>query len=138
MTIIDSQVHAYEANSPKRPWHSVPNWPDHVTGSMLPAATSCSSGFHRCARERSIKVASAFLRLASLSPMRVTSSSPAAPPPATMTWWSEVLGSAADLRASAVSEALCNAGSWDTILAWPAAPALSRIQSDSPAIPMCR
>ena len=30
MTIIDSQVHAYEANSPKRPWHSVPNWPDHV------------------------------------------------------------------------------------------------------------
>jgi L-fuconolactonase len=26
MTIIDSQVHAYEANTPKRPWHSVPNW----------------------------------------------------------------------------------------------------------------
>ena len=26
--IIDSQVHAYEANTPKRPWHSVPNWPD--------------------------------------------------------------------------------------------------------------
>jgi|ERR1700730_807344 len=25
MTIIDSQVHAYEANTPKRPWHSVPN-----------------------------------------------------------------------------------------------------------------
>jgi hypothetical protein len=24
MTIIDSQVHAYEANTPKRPWHSVP------------------------------------------------------------------------------------------------------------------
>ena len=21
MTIIDSQVHAYEANTPKRPWH---------------------------------------------------------------------------------------------------------------------
>ena len=32
MTIIDSQVHVYEANTPKRPWHSVPNWPDHVTG----------------------------------------------------------------------------------------------------------
>ena len=32
MAIIDSQVHAYEANSPKRPWHSVPNWPEHVTG----------------------------------------------------------------------------------------------------------
>jgi L-fuconolactonase len=32
MTIIDSQVHAYEANTPKRPWHNVPNWPDHVTG----------------------------------------------------------------------------------------------------------
>src|SRR5262249_21400213 len=24
MTIIDSQVHAYEANTPKRPWHTVP------------------------------------------------------------------------------------------------------------------
>ena len=23
MAIIDSQVHAYEANTPKRPWHSV-------------------------------------------------------------------------------------------------------------------
>ena len=28
MTIIDSQVQLYEANTPKRPWHSVPNWPD--------------------------------------------------------------------------------------------------------------
>ena len=27
MPIIDSQVHAYEANTPKRPWHNVPNWP---------------------------------------------------------------------------------------------------------------
>jgi hypothetical protein len=27
MTIIDSQVHAYEANTPKRPWYRVPNWP---------------------------------------------------------------------------------------------------------------
>ena len=32
MAIIDSQVHAYEANTPKRPWFSVPNWPDHATG----------------------------------------------------------------------------------------------------------
>ncbi|MGC2012506.1 MAG: amidohydrolase family protein, partial [Pseudolabrys sp.] len=38
MTIIDSQVHAYEANTPKRPWHSVPNWPDHVTGDEMIAA----------------------------------------------------------------------------------------------------
>src|SRR5207253_11214592 len=38
MTIIDSQVHAYEANSPKRPWHSVPNWPDHVTGDEMVVA----------------------------------------------------------------------------------------------------
>src|SRR6202007_945844 len=29
--IIDSQVHAYEANTPRRPWHSVPNWPAHLT-----------------------------------------------------------------------------------------------------------
>lgn len=38
MAIIDSQVHAYEANTPRRPWHSVPNWPDHVTGDEMVAA----------------------------------------------------------------------------------------------------
>ncbi len=38
MPIIDAQVHAYEANTPKRPWHSVPNWPDHVTGDEMVAA----------------------------------------------------------------------------------------------------
>jgi L-fuconolactonase len=38
MAIIDSQVHAYEANTPKRPWHNVPNWPDHVTGDEMVAA----------------------------------------------------------------------------------------------------
>jgi predicted TIM-barrel fold metal-dependent hydrolase len=38
MPIIDSQIHAYEANTPKRPWHSVPNWPDHVTGDEMVAA----------------------------------------------------------------------------------------------------
>ena len=35
MTIINSQVHAYEANTAKRPWHSVPHWPDHVTGDEM-------------------------------------------------------------------------------------------------------
>lgn len=38
MPIIDSQVHAYEANTPQRPWHSVPNWPAHVTGDEMVAA----------------------------------------------------------------------------------------------------
>ncbi|MGB7181713.1 MAG: amidohydrolase family protein [Burkholderiaceae bacterium] len=38
MPIIDSQVHAYEANTPTRPWHSVPNWPAHVTGDEMVAA----------------------------------------------------------------------------------------------------
>ena len=38
MTVIDSQVHAYEANTPTRPWHTVPNWPDHVTGDEMVAA----------------------------------------------------------------------------------------------------
>ena len=37
-TIIDSQVHAYEANTPKRPWFRVPNWPAHVTGDEMVAA----------------------------------------------------------------------------------------------------
>lgn len=38
MMIIDSQVHAYEANTPKRPWNTVPNWPPHVTGDEMVAA----------------------------------------------------------------------------------------------------
>ena len=38
MPIIDSQVHAYEANTPKRPWRNVPNWPDHVTGDEMVVA----------------------------------------------------------------------------------------------------
>ena len=38
MQIIDSQVHAYEANTSKRPWATVPNWPPHVTGDEMVAA----------------------------------------------------------------------------------------------------
>jgi L-fuconolactonase len=38
MAIIDAQVHAYEANTPNRPWHNVPNWPAHVTGNEMVAA----------------------------------------------------------------------------------------------------
>lgn len=38
MPIIDSQVHAYEANTPNRPWDTVPNWPEHVTGDEMIAA----------------------------------------------------------------------------------------------------
>jgi L-fuconolactonase len=37
-TIIDAQVHAYAANTPQPPWHSVPNWPAHVTGDEMVAA----------------------------------------------------------------------------------------------------
>lgn len=36
--IIDSQVHAYAANSPERPWRTTPNWPEHVTGDEMIAA----------------------------------------------------------------------------------------------------
>jgi L-fuconolactonase len=38
MPIIDSQVHVYEANTPERPWHGTPNWPDHVNGDEMVAA----------------------------------------------------------------------------------------------------
>lgn len=38
MPVIDSQVHAYEANTPKRPWATQPNWPPHVTGDEMVAA----------------------------------------------------------------------------------------------------
>jgi L-fuconolactonase len=38
MAVIDSQVHVYEANTPQRPWHTVPNWPEHVTGDEMVAA----------------------------------------------------------------------------------------------------
>ena len=36
--IIDSQIHAYEANTPKRPWQSMPNWPPSATGDEMVAA----------------------------------------------------------------------------------------------------
>lgn len=36
--IIDSQIHAYEANTPKRPWRTVPNWPPSATGDEMVAA----------------------------------------------------------------------------------------------------
>jgi predicted TIM-barrel fold metal-dependent hydrolase len=38
MPVIDSQIHAYEANTPKRPWKNTPNWPPHVTGDEMVAA----------------------------------------------------------------------------------------------------
>jgi len=38
MAVIDSQVHCYEANTPKRPWATVPNWPKSATGDEMVAA----------------------------------------------------------------------------------------------------
>ena len=39
MMVIDSQVHAYEANTSQRPWRTRPHgWPDHVTGDEMVAA----------------------------------------------------------------------------------------------------
>lgn len=38
MPIIDSQVHAYAANTPERPWNTTPNWPDSVNGEEMVAA----------------------------------------------------------------------------------------------------
>ena len=38
MMIIDSQIHAYEPNTPKRPWQSTPNWPPSATGDEQVAA----------------------------------------------------------------------------------------------------
>ena len=54
---------------------------------MLPEAISCSLGFQTWVRLRSISVTSACLRRPSVSPSRVASSSPPAPPPTmTMRW----------------------------------------------------
>ena len=39
MTIIDSQVHAYAANTPQGPRYNVPNRPDHATGDEIVAAS---------------------------------------------------------------------------------------------------
>ena len=36
--VIDSQVHAYERNSPERPWHGTLEGPDEVTGDDMVAA----------------------------------------------------------------------------------------------------
>src|SRR6185312_10300984 len=52
--------------------------------SMLPAATSCSSGFQRCVRLGSTSVTAAPAALPYRSPSLVASSRPPAPPP-TMT-----------------------------------------------------
>jgi predicted TIM-barrel fold metal-dependent hydrolase len=38
MPIIDSQVHAYERNTPARPWHAVLHGPEEVTGDQMVAA----------------------------------------------------------------------------------------------------
>jgi L-fuconolactonase len=38
MLTIDSQVHAYEANSPKRPWLNKPNWPASANADEMVAA----------------------------------------------------------------------------------------------------
>jgi L-fuconolactonase len=38
MPIIDSQVHAYAANTPENPWYSVPDWPPSVTGDEMVTA----------------------------------------------------------------------------------------------------
>jgi L-fuconolactonase len=43
MPVIDSQVHVYAANTPARPWHSTPNWPDHVTGDEMAVAMDAVS-----------------------------------------------------------------------------------------------
>src|SRR5215470_3229063 len=51
---------------------------------MLPASTSCNSGFQRWVRDLSIRETSATPRRPSVSPSPVTSSRPPAPPPMTM------------------------------------------------------
>lgn len=38
MPIIDSHVHAYEANTLERPWDTMPNCPAHVTGDEMNSA----------------------------------------------------------------------------------------------------
>lgn len=38
MPVIDCQVHAYEANTPARPWRGFLHGPDHVTGDEMVAA----------------------------------------------------------------------------------------------------
>ncbi len=35
MMIIDSQVHAYEENTENRPWDTIPEWPEQVTGDRM-------------------------------------------------------------------------------------------------------
>src|SRR5512146_1256223 len=37
-TSVDSEVHVYVKNTTILPWHSVTNWPDHVTGDEMVAA----------------------------------------------------------------------------------------------------
>jgi len=43
MTIIDAQVHAYERNRPKRPWHGVLVGPEEVTGDQMVATMDAAA-----------------------------------------------------------------------------------------------
>ncbi|MBT5108626.1 MAG: amidohydrolase [Rhodospirillaceae bacterium] len=38
MPVIDSQIHAYAANTPDRPWNTTPNWPASANGEEMVAA----------------------------------------------------------------------------------------------------
>ena len=40
MAIIDSQIHAYEANTPKRPWKTVPDSPSMISESSGDSITA--------------------------------------------------------------------------------------------------
>src|SRR6185369_5652453 len=73
---------------------------------MLPAATSCSSGFHKCVRVRSTSVTRAWPLRPAVSPSRVASSSPPAPPPTITIWWT-LAAAAVPTRASAAKLARC-------------------------------
>ena len=47
---IDSQVHAYERNSPERPWHGHLTGPEEVTGDDMVARDGCRRRGRRASR----------------------------------------------------------------------------------------
>ena len=75
MMIIDSQIHAYEANTPARPWATQPHgWPPSATGDEMVAAMDAVEPFRLTDRlsesERAMLMGGACARAYGWSPKK--------------------------------------------------------------------
>ena len=72
MAIIDSQIHAYEANTPKRPWKTVPDSP------LTRPATRCGGDGQARRRRRDLRLPLFDVRTTRVMPSKCRRRIPAA------------------------------------------------------------